>query len=105
MAQGSAATSSLRRFGATGVELPIIGQGTWQMELDDRALAVASLRRGLDLGLSHIDTAELYGDGRVEELVGEAIAGRRDGVYLVSKILPENARRDATLSACEDSTI
>ncbi len=65
--------------------------------------AVAALRRGLDLGLTHIDTAEMYGDGRAEEIVGEAISGRRDEVFLVSKVLPHNASRAGTRAACERS--
>jgi len=64
---------------------------------------VAALRLGLDLGLNLIDTAEMYGDGDAEELVGEAIRGRRDEVFLVSKVLPGNAERDATMRACEGS--
>jgi len=93
----------LRRFGPTGHMVPVIGQGTWHLEDDDPALAIAALRLGLDLGMTHIDTAELYGSGSVEELVGEAIAGRRDEVFLVSKVLPENASRAGTLAACEKS--
>lgn len=73
------------------------------METDDRAGAIAALRRGHDLGLTHIDTAELYGSGEVEELVGEAIAGRRHEVFLVSKVLPEHATYAGTLRACEAS--
>jgi diketogulonate reductase-like aldo/keto reductase len=92
-----------RIFGPTGREVPVIGQGTWNMERDDRAAAIAALRRGLDLGMTHIDTAEMYGDGEVEELVGEAIAGRRDEVFLASKVLPENASRRGTVAACERS--
>jgi diketogulonate reductase-like aldo/keto reductase len=92
-----------RAFGPTGAKLPVIGQGTWQMEQDGRAEAVRALRRGLDLGMMHIDTAEMYGSGRVEEIVGEAIAGRRDEVYLVSKVLPSNASRQGTIEACERS--
>jgi diketogulonate reductase-like aldo/keto reductase len=90
-----------RPFGAAAVAT--VGQGTWQMELDPRARAIAALRRGLDAGATHVDTAEMYGDGRVEELVGEAIAGRRDEVFLVSKVLPQNASRRGTLRACEAS--
>ena len=86
-----------RAFGPTGEQVSVIGQGTWNMEKDDRRSAVASLRRGLDLGMSHIDTAELYGYGKVEEIVGEAIAGRRDEVFLVSKVLPQNASRRGTV--------
>ncbi|XXF79173.1 aldo/keto reductase [Myxococcaceae bacterium GXIMD 01537] len=92
-----------RLWGGTGVRVPLIGQGTWQMEQDDRDGALRSLRVGLDLGLTHIDTAELYGSGLVEELVGEAIAGRRDEVFLVSKVMPSNATYQGTLRACERS--
>jgi diketogulonate reductase-like aldo/keto reductase len=80
-----------------------IGQGTWYLERADRASGVAALRKGLDLGLTHIDTAEMYGSGKVEEIVGEAIAGRRDDVFLVSKVLPEHASRRGTVTACEQS--
>jgi diketogulonate reductase-like aldo/keto reductase len=93
-----------RVFGATGVEVPVIGQGTWQMENDDRAGAIRALQVGLDLGMTHIDTAELYGRGRVEEsIVSEVIAGRRDQVFLVSKVMPTNATYEGTLKACERS--
>ena len=81
----------------------MIGQGTWYIEDGDRREAVAALRRGLDLGMNHIDTAEMYGDGAAEALVGEAIAARRDEVFLVSKVLPHNASRTGTLAACERS--
>jgi diketogulonate reductase-like aldo/keto reductase len=84
-------------------DIPRIGQGTWQMERDERAAAVAALRRGIDRGLTHIDTAEMYGAGEVERIVGEAIAGRRDELFLVSKVLPSNASRSGTLRACEQS--
>src|SRR4051812_9128816 len=93
----------LRVFGPTEALVPIVGQGTWQMEADDRSTAIRALRRGLDLGMTHVDTAEVYGNGSVEELVAEAIAGRRDEVYLVSKVLPSNASREATVRACERS--
>jgi diketogulonate reductase-like aldo/keto reductase len=73
------------------------------MEGDDRSAAIAALRVGIELGLTHIDTAELYGSGRVEQLVAEAIAGRRDELYLVSKVMPSNASRAGTLRACEES--
>src|ERR1041384_6747812 len=89
-----------RALGWTGVEVSIVGQGTWNMESDDRAAATGALRRGLDLGLTHVDTAEMYGPGRVEEIVGEAIAGRRDEVFLASKVLPSNASRAGTQRAC-----
>lgn len=91
-----------RLFGWTGVSVPVIGQGTWGMERS-RPASVAALRRGLDLGMTHIDTAEMYGDGAVEEIVGEAVAGRRHEVFLVSKVLPENASRRGTIAACERS--
>jgi diketogulonate reductase-like aldo/keto reductase len=80
-----------------------IGQGTWHLENDDAKSAIAALRRGLDLGMTHVDTAELYGNGRVEALVGKALAGRRDEVFLVSKVIPSNASREGTLRACERS--
>jgi diketogulonate reductase-like aldo/keto reductase len=91
------------RFGATGRDVAVIGQGTWEIERSRRASAVAALRRGLDLGMTHVDTAEMYGSGRAEEIVGEAIEGRRDEVFLVSKVLPSNASRSGTLKACEQS--
>ena len=92
-----------RTFGSTGVQVPVVGQGTWEMERDDRRQAIAALRAGVDTGLTHVDTAEMYGDGLVEEIVGEAIAGRRDEVFLVSKVLPSNASRRGTVAACERS--
>ena len=92
-----------RRFGNAGVDVAVIGQGTWNLEKDRRPTAVAALRRGLDLGLTHIDTAELYGAGAAEKLVAEAIAGRRDEVFLVSKVQPDNASRRGTIAACERS--
>jgi diketogulonate reductase-like aldo/keto reductase len=94
-----------RPFGWTNVEVPVIGQGTWMIEGDpDREKrAVETLRVGLDLGLTHIDTAEMYGEGRVEQLVAEAIVGRRDEVFLASKVLPSNASYQGTLKACENS--
>lgn len=93
----------LRQFGPTGRDVPAIGQGTWYFERAPRAAAIAALRRGLDLGMRHIDTAELYGSGAAEEIVGEAIAGRRDEVFLVSKVMPSNASRRGTIKACETS--
>ena len=92
-----------RRFGSKATVSPV-GQGTWKMERDDRTTAVAALRHGIDLGLTHLDTAELYGAGRVEEdYVADAIAGRRDEVFLVSKVRPDNATYEGTLKACERS--
>jgi diketogulonate reductase-like aldo/keto reductase len=90
-------------FGNGGPPVSTIGQGTWNIERGDRREAVAALRRGLDLGLTHIDTAEMYGSGRSEEIVGEAIAGRRDEVFLVSKVLPSNASKAGVRKACEDT--
>ncbi|WP_306228002.1 aldo/keto reductase [Bosea beijingensis] len=92
-----------RRFGASGPLVPSIGQGSWYSEQGDRREAIAAFRRGLDLGLNHIDTAEMYGDGRSEALIGEAIAGRRHEVFLVSKVLPHNASRRGVQAACERS--
>lgn len=92
-----------RVFGSTGVAVPVLGQGTWQMEDDDRASAIRALQAGLDLGMTHVDTAELYGYGEVEMLVAEALAGRRDEVFLVSKVMPNNATYAGTLQACERS--
>jgi diketogulonate reductase-like aldo/keto reductase len=80
-----------KAFGQGGRQVPAIGQGTWNIERAPRGEAVAALQRGLDLGLSHIDTAEMYGDGRAEEITAEAIDRRRDEVFLVSKVLPHNA--------------
>ncbi|MBL8217095.1 MAG: aldo/keto reductase [Bryobacterales bacterium] len=88
-----------RQFGAAGPEVSVIGQGTWNLESGDRARAVAALRKGLDLGMTHIDTAEYY--GAAENVVGEAIAGRRREVFLVSKVMPSNASRRGTIEACE----
>ena len=92
----------LREFGATGVKVPVIGQGTWAMERNSRK-SIEAIRRGVDLGMTHIDTAEMYGSGAVEEIVGEAIKGRRDEVFLASKVWPRNASRRGTLDACERS--
>jgi diketogulonate reductase-like aldo/keto reductase len=89
------------QFGPTQREVPVIGQGTWFIDSGDRGSAVAAIRRSLDLGMTHIDTAEMY--GAAEEVVAEAIAGRRDEVFLVSKVLPESASRGGTLAACERS--
>jgi diketogulonate reductase-like aldo/keto reductase len=92
-------------FGWTGVKVPVIGQGTWMIEgsRDTERRAVEALRAGMDLGLTHIDTAEMYGSGRAEKLAGEAIAGRRDEVFLAGKVLPSNASYEGTLRACERS--
>ena len=89
----------------SGEAIPSLGQGTWGMAEDARRRKdeVAALRVGIDLGMTLIDTAEMYADGGAEALVGEAIAGRRDELFLVSKVLPENATRPGTIAACEHS--
>jgi diketogulonate reductase-like aldo/keto reductase len=90
-----------RTFGPLQRDVSVIGQGTWQLDEGDRAAAIAALRRGLDLGMTHVDTAEMYGDA--EEMIAQAIAGRRDEVFLVSKVLPGNASRQGTIEACAQS--
>lgn len=90
-----------RPFGPTGRQVPVIGQGTWRIDDAHRPTAINALRRGLDLGMTHIDTAEMYGEA--EDMVGAAIAGRRDEVFLVSKVMPGNASRAGTAAACEAS--
>src|SRR3979490_1081755 len=90
-----------RKFGKNGPQVSVIGQGTWYIDRGDRASAVDALRRGIDLGMTHIDTAEMYGDA--EPVMAEAIAGRRDEVFVVSKVLPSNASRRGTITACERS--
>jgi diketogulonate reductase-like aldo/keto reductase len=94
-----------RPFGWTGAQVPVIGQGTWMIEgsADAERRGIEALRTGIDLGLTHIDTAEMYGSGRAEEITGKAIAGRRGDVFLVSKVLPSNASYEGTLRACERS--
>src|SRR2546423_8754527 len=82
--------------------VPISGQGAWTMERDPKE-SIAALRRGLDLGMTHIDTAEMYGGGAVEQIVGDAILGRRDEGFLVSKVLPSNATYRGTVEACDRS--
>ena len=95
-----------RSFGATGVAVPVIGQGTWhmgesrRMERDE----IAALRVGLELGLTHVDTAEMYGDGGAERVVAQAIKGYpRESLFVVSKVLPSNASYSGTIKACEQS--
>ena len=90
-----------QKFGSRGPDVTIIGQGTWYIDRGDRRSAVAALRRGIELGMTHIDTAEMYGDA--ELVIAEAIAGRREDVFLVSKVLPGNASRRGTITACERS--
>src|SRR5471032_184795 len=91
----------LQSFGSLGPPVSAIGQGTWYIDRGDRKSAVAALRRGIELGMTHIDTAEMYGDA--ETVVAEAMAGRRDAIFLVSKVLPSNASRRGTITACERS--
>jgi diketogulonate reductase-like aldo/keto reductase len=89
-----------------GVSVPVVGQGTWQLgdRPQRRKDEVATLQLGIDLGLTLIDTAEMYGDGASEELVAEAVAGRRDRVFIVTKVLPGNATsRKRIVAACERS--
>lgn len=95
-----------KAFGPAGVDVPVIGQGTWDIPESGarRDEAIAALRRGIELGLTHIDTAEMYGSGRAEEIVGEAIAGvPRESLFITSKVLPTNATFKGTISACERS--
>jgi diketogulonate reductase-like aldo/keto reductase len=94
-----------RKFGWTGVKVQVIGQGTWMIEDDPntKSRAVETLRLGIKLGMTHIDTAEMYGDGHTEELVAEAIAGQRDKVFLVSKVLPSHGTYEGTIRACKQS--
>jgi diketogulonate reductase-like aldo/keto reductase len=89
----------------SGKDIPALGMGTWMIGDDpaSRDEEIATLRLGLDLGLRLIDTAEMYGEGRAEELIGQAIAGRRDDVFLVSKVYPHNATRKGAIAACERS--
>ena len=90
-----------QKFGSHGPDVSVIGQGTWYLDRGDRKAAVAALKRGIDLGMTHIDTAEMYGDA--ELVIADAIEGRRDEVFLVSKVLPSNASRRGTIIACERS--
>ena len=89
----------------SGAEIPVLGLGTWRMGEKPRLRAqeLDALRYGLDLGYRLIDTAEMYGEGVAEEIVGAAIAGRRDGLTIVSKVYPHNASRAGTIAACERS--
>ena len=89
----------------SGEPIPVLGQGTWHMAEDPRRRdeEIAALRLGIDLGMTLIDTAEMYADGGAEQLAGEAIEGRRDDVFLVSKVLPHHATLRGTIEACERS--
>ena len=88
-------------FGPTGRSVPMIGQGTWRLDDRPRAAAIDALRKGVDAGMLHVDTAEMYGEA--EPLVADALADRRDEIFLVSKVLPHNASRARTIAACERS--
>ena len=90
-----------KQFGKGGPGVSVIGQGTWYLDRGDRKAAVAALRRGIELGMTHIDTAEMYGEA--ELVIAEAIADIRDEVFLVSKVLPSHASRRGTITACERS--
>lgn len=92
----------LRWFDSTKRQVSVVGQGTWYND-DNRDSAIAALCRGLDLGMRHIDTAEMYLSGTAEAWVAEAIHDQRNEVFLVSKVLPENASRTGTITACERS--
>ena len=89
----------------SGDKVPVLGLGTWRMgeRKSERAAEVAAIRLGLDLGIRLIDTAEMYGEGGAEEMLSEALAGRRDNVFLVSKVYPHNASRKGAIAACERS--
>ena len=91
-----------KKFGRDGVDVSIIGQGTWYLDRGDRKAAISALRRGIEAGMTHIDTAEMYGDA--EPVIADAIAGLpREKLFLVSKVLPSNASRRGTIAACERS--
>jgi diketogulonate reductase-like aldo/keto reductase len=89
----------------SGDQVPVLGLGTWRMgeRNSERAAEVVAIKLGLELGVTLIDTAEMYGDGGAEEVVAEAMAGRRDGLFIVSKVYPHNASRAGTMAACERS--
>src|SRR5690349_24003717 len=91
-----------QQFGKGGPDVSVIGQGTWYLDRGDRKAAIAALRRGVEAGMTHIDTAEMYGDA--EPVIADAIAGLpREKLFLVSKVLPGNASRRGTITACERS--
>ena len=91
-----------KKFGTNGPDVSVIGQGTWYLDRGDRKAAIAALRRGIETGMTHIDTAEMYGDA--ELVIADAIAGvPREKLFLVSKVLPSNASRRGTVIACERS--
>ena len=90
---------------SSGQTIPVLGMGTWRMGENGqrRQSEVEALRHGLDLGLSLIDTAEMYGEGEAEEVVAEAVGNRRSKVFLVSKVYPHNASKEGAIAACESS--
>jgi diketogulonate reductase-like aldo/keto reductase len=103
ISQSAAKTAVMksRQFGNSRHDVSVMGQGTWYIDRGDRQAAVAAIRSGIELGMTHIDTAEMYGDA--ELVIADAIAERRDDVFLVSKVLPSNASRRGTITACERS--
>ena len=90
-----------KKFGTDGPDASVIGQGSWYIDRGDRKAAIAALRRGIELGMTHIDTAEMYGDA--EPIIADAIEGMREKLFLVSKVLPSNASRRGAITACERS--
>src|SRR6478609_8333260 len=92
-----------RKFGRTRSVVPMFGEGTWYIDGGRHDEVIAALQRGLDVSMTHIDTAEMYGDSAADLIDGEAIAGRRDEVFLVSKVLPQHASPSRTIAACEKS--
>lgn len=92
-----------RQFGSASRPVSAIGQGTWNIEQDSSHSAVQALRRGIELGMTHIDTAEMYGSGKAEKIIATAIEGRRDEIFLVSKVLPSNASKKGVIKACEST--
>lgn len=92
-----------RKFGTVDDRVPVVGQGTWNIEREDESTVIEAIHAGIDRGATHIDTAEMYGSGASEQIVGKAIEGRRDELFVVSKILPSNATRKGTVEACSRS--
>lgn len=94
-----------RAFGAAGVDVSVIGQGTWDIPENGARLTEQkrALLRGVELGMTHVDTAEMYGSGRVEEILGETLRGVRSRLFLASKVIPKNATYQGTIAACERS--
>lgn len=92
-----------RKFGPLDDQVPVVGQGTWNIGREEGATVIEAIRAGIDGGATHIDTAEMYGSGASEQIVGKAIDGRRDELFVVSKVLPSNATRRGTVEACRRS--